>query len=189
MASGSGRPARRSKASGEPPSDRHARRRARPEAELLGDLKASASQAEAEASRPATLRQLCEFYALDMQARGKGEESVGRVAYTRKVIEDLVPELLDKPVSAINDADVFAFRNRRAREGTPRARARRRRQGAQARPDQAEHDQPRSPHALCRAQEGATRIPGTSKAESVRAIRGCVPASTRFPRSRSRSCA
>jgi integrase len=53
-----------------------------------------------------------------MRARGRGEESVGRVGYTRKVIEDLVPALLDKPVSAITDGDVFAFRNGRAREGT-----------------------------------------------------------------------
>ena len=48
-----------------------------------------------------------------MRARGRGEESVGRVGYTRKVIEDLVPALLDKPVSAITDGDVFAFRNGR----------------------------------------------------------------------------
>src|SRR5262245_65815195 len=29
-----------------------------------------------------------------------------------------MPELLDKPVSGIGDADMFAFRNARAREGT-----------------------------------------------------------------------
>ena len=75
-------------------------------------------KADAEASRPATLRQLLEYYALDMVARGKGEESVGRVGYTRKVIEDIMPALLDKPVSAIGDAEVFAFRSTRVREGT-----------------------------------------------------------------------
>jgi integrase len=88
------------------------------EAELLRDLKAEATNAETAAAKPATLRQLLELYTLDMQARGKGEESVGRVDYTRKVIEAVTPELLEKPVSAIGDADVFAFRNKRAREGT-----------------------------------------------------------------------
>jgi integrase len=88
------------------------------ESDLLGALKAETAQAEQQGQRPATLRQLLEFYALDMRARGKGEESVGRVDYTRRSIEALVPEMLDKPVSAIADADVFAFRNGRVREGT-----------------------------------------------------------------------
>jgi integrase len=88
------------------------------EAELLRALKVQVGQADAEAGRPATLRQLLEYYALDMRARGKGEESIIRVRYTRKVIEDVMPEWLDKPVSAIGDAEVFAFRNTRAREGT-----------------------------------------------------------------------
>jgi transposase-like protein len=87
-------------------------------AELRCELQARAAQAEEQAQQPATLRQLLEFYALDMQAHGKGEESVGRVAYTRKVIEDLMPQLLDTPVSAIGDADLFDFRTRRRREGT-----------------------------------------------------------------------
>ena len=97
---------------------RHTKEAARDaEAELLGELKARAGQAEAEAAAPATLRQLLEFYAFDMGARGRGEESVGRVDYTRRSIEAVVPELLDKPVGAIGDAEVFAFRNARAREG------------------------------------------------------------------------
>jgi hypothetical protein len=69
-------------------------------------------------ARPATVRQLLEFYELDMRSRGRGEESVGRVEYTRRTIEVLVPELLNKSVSAVTDADVFEYRNRRAREGT-----------------------------------------------------------------------
>lgn len=52
------------------------------QAELLRELKAEADQAEQAAARPATLRQLLEYYALDMAARGKGEERVGRVDYT-----------------------------------------------------------------------------------------------------------
>jgi integrase len=88
------------------------------EADLLGALKAEAAQADQQEQRPATLRQLLEFYALDMRARGKGEGSVGCVEYTRRAIEAVVPDLLDKAVSAVTDADVFAFRNGRAREGS-----------------------------------------------------------------------
>jgi len=88
------------------------------EADLRRELKAEGEQAEQAAARPATLRQLLEYYGLDMAARGKGEESVGRVDYTRRSIEALLPELLDKPVGAIADADLFAYRNLRAREGS-----------------------------------------------------------------------
>lgn len=87
------------------------------EGELLRDLKAEAARTEQEGARPATLRSLLEFYAADMHARGKGDESVDRVEYTARVIRDLMPGLLDKPVSAITDADLFAFRNARLREG------------------------------------------------------------------------
>jgi hypothetical protein len=87
------------------------------EADLLKQLKAEAGQVDAEGQRPATLRRLFEFYAEDLEARGKGEESIGRVEYTARAIERL-PEILDRPLSEIGDAEVFAFRNRRAREGT-----------------------------------------------------------------------
>src|SRR4029450_8110308 len=59
------------------------------ESDLLGALKAESAQAEQQGQRPATLRQLLEFYALDMRARGKGEASVCRVDYTRRSIEAL----------------------------------------------------------------------------------------------------
>jgi integrase len=88
------------------------------QAELLTELKAEVAEADQAAARPATLRQLLEYYALDMAARGKGEESVGRVEYTRRSIKALFPDLLEKPVGAITDGDLFAYRNRRAREGT-----------------------------------------------------------------------
>ena len=87
------------------------------EAAILQELKAKASQVEQDGQRPATLRLLLEFYAEDMRNRGRGEESVGRVEYTARALEALTPELLDKPVSAIGDAEIFAFRNARAREG------------------------------------------------------------------------
>src|SRR5688572_2601394 len=63
------------------------------EGELLRELKAKAEAGEQDAQRPATLRQLLEFYALDMRARGRGEESVERVEYTARNIRAVLPEL------------------------------------------------------------------------------------------------
>jgi integrase len=87
------------------------------EAELLQELQTHFVQAEEQGVRPATLRALLEFYAQDMAARGKGEESVERVEYTARAVEALLPDLLEKPVGEIADADIFAFRNARVREG------------------------------------------------------------------------
>lgn len=80
------------------------------ESELLRDLKEKAGQAEQEAQRPATLRQLFDFYLSDLEARGKGDDTVGRAEETRAVIERLMPEPLDTPVSRIGETEIFAFR-------------------------------------------------------------------------------
>jgi hypothetical protein len=74
------------------------------EAELLGELKASATQAEQE-GRPATLRRLFEFYVEDLQARGKCPETLATAVGTAHVVEQLMPELLDKTVTRISDRD------------------------------------------------------------------------------------
>ncbi len=87
------------------------------EAELLRRLKAQAAMVEAESSRPATLRDAFDLYKADLVARGKEEDTVGRAVETKRVIERLMPELLEEPVSAIGDAEIFAFRNLQAREG------------------------------------------------------------------------
>src|SRR5437879_5183114 len=83
------------------------------EADLLQALKAKVDHAERADEAPATLRVLFEFYAEDMRARGKGEESVGRVEYTRRAVEALLPDLLDTRVTAIGDAEIFGFRQAR----------------------------------------------------------------------------
>jgi hypothetical protein len=87
------------------------------EADPLRALKMEHGQAEQAAASPATLRQLLARYADDMRARGKAEESVDRVDYTRRNIEAVTLELLDLPVSRIGDTEIFAFRNARARAG------------------------------------------------------------------------
>lgn len=84
------------------------------QAELLQELKRRAGQAEQEGLTPATLRQLFDAYAQDLEARGKGEETIARAVQTSAVLEALLPELLAKPVSRISEADIFAFRRARA---------------------------------------------------------------------------
>ncbi len=83
------------------------------EAALLQELKAQAGRAAEQAQAPATLRQLFEAYVEDLDARGKDEETVARAAQTARVVEALVPELLNKPVTRITEADIFAFRRAR----------------------------------------------------------------------------
>lgn len=87
------------------------------EAELLQRLKAAAGQADAEGAQPATLRRLCEAYAADLEARGKGPDTVGRAAGTAKALEAVLPDLMDRPLTEVKAADVFGFRQARARAG------------------------------------------------------------------------
>jgi integrase len=87
------------------------------ESEIRGKLKERVGQAEQEGQRPATLRQLFEFYSRDLEARGKGPDTVSRAEETALAVERLTPALLDRPVTAIGDAEIFAFRNVRLREG------------------------------------------------------------------------
>jgi integrase len=91
------------------------------EAELLGQLKQRAGQAEAEGARPATLRLLCEAYCEDLQGRGKGKDTVGRAVTTAKALEAILPELMDRPLGEIKPAHVFAFRQGRIRAGCERS--------------------------------------------------------------------
>jgi integrase len=87
------------------------------EAELLRALKSEHGQAEQAAATPATLKQLFEYYVCDLEARGKGPDTIGRAVETAHVVERLMPELLARPVSRIGDAELFAFRNARLRDG------------------------------------------------------------------------
>lgn len=92
------------------------------QSELLQELKRRAGQAEEVGLAPATLRQLFDAYAEDLEARGKGDETIARAVQTRSVIGALMPDLLAKPVSRITEADIFALRRARAEQPcfTPR---------------------------------------------------------------------
>jgi hypothetical protein len=84
------------------------------QAELLQELKRRADQAEQAGLAPATLRQLFDAYAEDLEARAKGEDTIAHAVQTCAVLEALLPELLAKPVSRITEADIFTFRRARA---------------------------------------------------------------------------
>src|SRR5262249_52693058 len=87
------------------------------ESKLLQELKKEREQEVQAEQTPATLRMLLELYVADLEGRGKGSDTVIRASSTAKMIERVTPTLLDMPVSAIGDAEIFAFRNARARDG------------------------------------------------------------------------
>lgn len=89
------------------------------EAELLRELKEQAGQAEQAGNAPATLRKLFEFYVEDLESRGKGSDTIGRATETAHAVERLMPELLDRPVAKIGEADIFAFRKVRTETSLP----------------------------------------------------------------------
>ena len=87
------------------------------ESELRQELKTLAGQAEQEGQRPATMKALLEFYALDLEARGKGPDTIGRAKQTTTALEALLPIFLTTPVSRVRDRDFYEFRQARERHG------------------------------------------------------------------------
>jgi integrase len=63
------------------------------------------------------MKALFEGYVTDLEARGKGKDSVGRAAETAKAVERLMPELLACPVGRVRDRDIYEFRQARTRDG------------------------------------------------------------------------
>jgi integrase len=88
------------------------------EAELLTELKAKAGQLEAAGAIPATLGALLDAYAWDLEARGKGAETIGRAKQTKTAMVALTPALVTTPVSRIRDRDLYDFRQARTRQGS-----------------------------------------------------------------------
>jgi len=87
------------------------------EAELLTELKNKAGQIEAAGAVPATLGALLDAYALDLEARGKGVDTIGRAKQTKTAMLALAPALVTTPVSRVRDRDVYDFRHARERSG------------------------------------------------------------------------
>src|SRR2546428_295415 len=80
------------------------------EAALRQELKAQAAEAEQQDQRPATLRQLCEFYVQGLRDRGKSEDTIGRAEQTALALERLLPDLLGLFFNATAATEIFAFR-------------------------------------------------------------------------------
>ena len=88
------------------------------EAVLLQELKRQVAERANSDHRPATLRWLFEAYALDLEARGKSDAVIGRATQTGLAFERLLPDVLRKAVGALAEADIFAFRQARERNGS-----------------------------------------------------------------------
>ena len=85
------------------------------ERELAAECRTDAERAEREGASPATVKQLCEWYVLDLERRGKPAHSIARAVVTAKAIEAVAPALLALPVSRVTPRDVFDFRQARLR--------------------------------------------------------------------------
>jgi hypothetical protein len=88
------------------------------ERELAAECRRDVELAEREGAAPATVKQLCEWYVLDLERRGKGPDSIGRAVTTAKAIEAVAPTLLALPVSRITSRDLYDFRQARLRGGS-----------------------------------------------------------------------
>lgn len=87
------------------------------EADLLRDLKDQVAKERAEERAPATLRLLCESYALDLERRGKAPDSIARAKDTTKRLEEVFGKRMDEPLTKLTEADVYAFRTGRDQGG------------------------------------------------------------------------
>lgn len=87
------------------------------EHELLVELKGKTAAIEQTGVAPATVKGLFEAYVADLEARGKGPETVGRAVQTALAMQTVLPELLAKAVGAVKDSDIFAFRAAMLRDG------------------------------------------------------------------------
>ena len=81
------------------------------------EVRQEAQTATQDAGAPATLRLLLEQYVIRLADHGKPPETVRRARQTVRVLGKVAPDLLDRPVSTIGDADLLTFVRAREREG------------------------------------------------------------------------
>jgi integrase len=87
------------------------------EPRLLLELTRQATQEALTGLAPTTVKALFEAYVGDLETRGKSADTIGRAAQTALRVQAVLPALLDKPVGAVRDADIYAFRTALTREG------------------------------------------------------------------------
>src|SRR4029453_19077096 len=73
----------------------------------VGQTKQQAKEAQLEAAGaiPATVGALLDPYALDLEARGKGADTIGRAKQTKTAMVALTPTLVTAPVSRVRDRE------------------------------------------------------------------------------------
>ncbi len=89
------------------------------EAELLQELRATAEQEAQDNTAPATLALLCEAYILDLETRGKSEETISTAKNTKARLADFFASRMDEPLG-LTAADLYAFRAARMRQWAKR---------------------------------------------------------------------
>src|SRR5438067_1230254 len=73
------------------------------EAELLQALRREAQQTKNSVERPPTLRMTFAGYEEDLEARGKGSNTIARAVQTARAFEDLMPDSLDRSLADFGD--------------------------------------------------------------------------------------
>jgi integrase len=87
------------------------------EGDLLAALKGEARAAATAATTPATLAAVLDGYVENLRLRGKSPETLAAVGSTKAALARTCPDLLDKPVSLVEVADLYRFRMARERAG------------------------------------------------------------------------
>jgi integrase len=85
--------------------------------ELLQQLHAEAEATARDGAQPATLALLCDAYVLDLEARGKGTDTIKRVRESQRRLADFFGSRMRDPVTSLTTADLFAFRAWRLQAG------------------------------------------------------------------------
>ncbi len=89
------------------------------EAELLQELRAAAERQAQDEAAPATLELLCEAYVLDLEARGKSEDTVRTARNTTTRLADVFGPRMKGPLR-LTEADLYAYRAARLRRWAKR---------------------------------------------------------------------
>ncbi len=85
------------------------------EAELLQTLRADSEQEAQEGAAPATLGLLCEAYLLDLETRGKSEDTISTARNTTVRLADFFGARMQEPLG-VTKTDLYAFRAHRLRQ-------------------------------------------------------------------------
>ncbi len=88
-------------------------------AELRLQLNQEAEHETEESAAPATLALLCDAYLLDLEARGKPEDTIGTARNTVGRLKDVFGPRMQEPLR-LTEADLYAFRAARLRQWAKR---------------------------------------------------------------------